>query len=143
MATQTTQTRRGGFTTIELLVAMALIVLIMSILSQAFVEGLTTFRSLKGIGDMQENLRVAGVPLRNDLSLRHFQNNMKLSSGFGTSITIIGGVPVSVSQRPSEGFLRIQQGSPSTWEGNDSDGLPSYRATNHILHMTIHRIGSR
>ena len=45
--------RRQGFTIVELLVAMALIVLIMSIISEAFVEGLGTFRELKGIGDLQ------------------------------------------------------------------------------------------
>jgi len=46
-----------GFTLAELLVVMALIVLIMSILEEAFVEGVESFRKLKAIGDMQETLR--------------------------------------------------------------------------------------
>src|SRR4030095_138600 len=58
---------RRGFTIAELLVAMALITLIMSILSQAFVEGLETFRQLKGIGDIQESLRTAAFQLRSDV----------------------------------------------------------------------------
>lgn len=146
MTTRTPRPRRAGFTVVELLVAMALIILIMSILSQAFVEGLNTFRQLKGVGDMQDNLRTVAVPLRNDLILRHFDGAKKLSTGFGTTLIpspIPGNPPIAVSQRPSEGFLRIQQGSASLWEGNDSDGLPSYRAANHILHLTIHRLGSR
>src|SRR6266511_204458 len=121
MTTRITHTRRAGFTMVELLVAMALIVLIMSILSQVFVEGLATFRNLKGIGDMQENLRTASVPQSNDLIVRHFDGNKKLSTGFG-AMTIPSPnpmlPPVVVNQRPSEGFLRIQQASALTWEGN-------------------------
>jgi prepilin-type N-terminal cleavage/methylation domain-containing protein len=49
--------KRRGLTLNELLVAMALIVLIMAIVSEAFVEGTTTFRNLKAIGDMAERLR--------------------------------------------------------------------------------------
>ena len=57
----------------ELLVAMALIVLIMSILSQAFVEGIETFRHLKAIGDLNEELRQASAGLRSDvLAANHF-----------------------------------------------------------------------
>src|SRR5690348_7778286 len=63
--------RRQGFTLVELLVSVALIVLIMSIVSQAFVDGLESFRQLKGIGDLQEELRSAVVPLRDDLLARH------------------------------------------------------------------------
>jgi hypothetical protein len=58
---------RAGFTVIELLVALALIIFIMAILSVAFVEGLDTFRRLKGIGDMQEDLRGAATRLRDDV----------------------------------------------------------------------------
>jgi prepilin-type N-terminal cleavage/methylation domain-containing protein len=66
---------RRGFTLIELLVAMALITLIMAILSQAFVAGLETFRHLKGIGDMNEELRGASIGLRRDVLASHFEAN--------------------------------------------------------------------
>jgi len=46
---------------------MALITLIMSILSQAFVEGLETFRHLKAAGDLAERLRQASLELRRDV----------------------------------------------------------------------------
>ena len=71
--------RRQGFTLVELMVALALIIVIMAIISQAFVEGLETFRNLKALGDLQENLRSAVVPLREDLIARHFSNDQKLS----------------------------------------------------------------
>jgi hypothetical protein len=63
--------RRHGFTITDLLVAMALITLIMSVLSQAFVEGLNTFRQLKGIGDLQEQLRPAAIDLRDGTRAGH------------------------------------------------------------------------
>jgi len=63
---------RGGFTITELLVAMALIALLMSILSQAFVEGLDAFRQLKGIGDMNERLRSAVAELRSEVLAARF-----------------------------------------------------------------------
>src|SRR5262245_48132538 len=103
---------RGAFTVVELLVAMALIILIMAVLSEAFVAGLGAFRSLKGIGDMQERLRVVALQLRRDLSLRHFEGDRKLSDvdpywqdpfiGSGDQLNRnIGG-------RPQQGFFRIQ-----------------------------------
>ncbi len=43
--------RRRGFTLVELLVAMALIMFIMALLSQAFIIASASFRKLKGMGD--------------------------------------------------------------------------------------------
>ena len=70
---------RGGFTIVELLVSMALIILIMAVLSEAFAAGLSAFRSLKGIGDMQERLRIVAGQLRRDLKVRHFDGDRKIS----------------------------------------------------------------
>ena len=125
--------RRQAFTLVEMLVAVALIVLIMSIVSQAFVEGLESFRQLKAIGDLQENLRSAAVPLRNDLLAVHFDGTRKLSTN---------------ATPPTQGFFRIQQPlfpNPlppgqlvsSFPEGADSNGLASYTQTGAILHLTV------
>jgi prepilin-type N-terminal cleavage/methylation domain-containing protein len=141
MTARINYSRRSGFTLVEMLVTMALITLIMSILSEAFVEGLETFRQLKAIGDMQENLRTAVVPLRNDLLQRHFDGTQKLSTGFGTGPGQPGG-PV-VNLRPSRGFFRIQHGTRPILEGFDGDGFPSSRSTDHILHMAVALVGTR
>jgi hypothetical protein len=127
-------------------VAVALIVLIMAIVSQAFVDGLETFRQLKGIGDLQEELRSAVVPLRNDLLARHIGagsngvNRQKLSD------------PMPIAPNPylpGEGYFRIQTGSTPyavgtsvLLEGADSNGLQSFTATNHVLSFTIFTTGS-
>ncbi len=119
--------RRQGFTLVELLVSTALIVLIMAVISQAFVEGLDSFRHLKAIGDLQERLRTASSLLRTDLAAPHFEKPRRLSD-LGT------GKP-----RPSEGFFRIQAAA-ATGENSDGDGIPSSRA-NHLLHFTIQTTG--
>jgi type II secretory pathway pseudopilin PulG len=150
--------RRGGFTIVELLVAMALIMLIMAVMSEAFTAGLQAFRSLKGLGDMQERLRVASVQLRRDLTLRHFEGDRKLSDfdpywydpniGNGDQTTrAIGG-------RPSQGFFRIQTPAlpgNATYlrlEGTDGDGIPSWvldpnNANLPVLHFTSKLVPER
>jgi prepilin-type N-terminal cleavage/methylation domain-containing protein len=68
---------RRGFTLVEMMVAMALTVFVMVILSQCFVAGLETFSGLKAIGDMQEQLRTATNMLRADLSADHFEGKRR------------------------------------------------------------------
>src|SRR5258707_7665 len=46
--------KQSGFTIVELLIAMALIVFIMTILDQAFSAGVRAFRELVAVGDMEE-----------------------------------------------------------------------------------------
>src|SRR5262249_36665188 len=96
--------RRQGFTMVELLVAMALIVLIMSIISTAFVEGLETFRQLKGIGDLQERLRTAPVPLREDLIAQPL-----VAANGPTKLSQLGPPNNPVI---TEGFFRVEGGPP-------------------------------
>ena len=128
--------RRQAFTLVELLVAMALIVFIMAILSEAFVAGLKTFRDLKAVGDMDQRLRTVTTLLRDDLSEDHFTGRIRLSDlNFWSQ-----GAP------PREGFFRIFQGtappSPTYFiEDSDAGGdrIPSYIATDHRLHFAVKR----
>src|SRR5262245_46777387 len=81
-----TALRRQGFTVVELLVAMALIVFIMTILSEAFSAGLKTFRDLKAAGDMSERLRSATTVLRSDLlAADHFSRDF-IREGLETKV---------------------------------------------------------
>src|SRR5437870_11122493 len=98
--------RRQGFTLVELMVAMALIVLIMAIISQAFVEGLETFRQLKGIGDLQERLRTAAVPLRDDLVAQHLRGQNNVGTSASLKLSELGG-PTNFTA--TDGFFRIEQ----------------------------------
>src|SRR5439155_7117147 len=102
------RTNRAGFTLVEMLVATALIMFIMLILSEAFVAGLNAFRTLKGIGDMESRLKAAVTPIREDLRQDHFDGRRRLSD------------PLFWNQgTPREGFVNVTQGfsptfSPST-----------------------------
>jgi prepilin-type N-terminal cleavage/methylation domain-containing protein len=130
--------RRHAFTIPELLVAMALILFIMAILSEAFVAGLDSFRQLKAIGDMQEKLRASTIQLRYDLSSYHFYG--------GANPTLHLSDPTILTAPPQFGFFRISQGSPvngpsGAYVQEGTDGVNSYRATDHILHFTVYRPG--
>jgi prepilin-type N-terminal cleavage/methylation domain-containing protein len=130
--------RRQGFTIVELLVAMALIVFIMAILSEAFVAGLKVFRDLKALGDMNERLRTAATLLTGDLAADHFEGKKRLSDP-------------NFWQHgpPREGFFRIWQiphpadiNAGTIPEGADLDGIPSFRSLNTSLHFTIKKRGN-
>src|SRR5438309_89982 len=100
--------RRSGFTLVEMMVAMALTLFIMVILSEAFTVGLETFRLLKATGDMQERLRTVSVILRRDLKADHFPPNMP-----GVSDTFLSGQNLldPTWSPPAQGYFRIWQGS--------------------------------
>ncbi len=93
---------RTGFTLVELMVAMALTIFIMLILTQAFVIAIDTFTTLKAIGDTQEILRSGANAVRNDLGLDHLEGKRRLSD------------PSIVIQRPSVGFLSTYTPSITT-----------------------------
>jgi type II secretory pathway pseudopilin PulG len=129
--------RRQGFTLVELLVSMALIIFIMAILSGAFQAAMTTFRNLKGQGDMAEKLRAVTQLLQRDLAADHFEGRKRLSN---PNFWLNG--------PPQQGFFRIWQGSTpigigTTVEGADVDGINSYLSTNHMLAFTIKLHGNQ
>ena len=135
--------RRSGFTIIELLVSMALIIFIMSILAEAFSAGTSAFRQLKAIGDMNEKLRSTSTTLRKYLAADHFDGKRRLSD---INFWAQGGSGTPYGP-PKEGFFRIVQGNPLLFpqtnpEGTDQDGVPSYRSTNHALHFTVKARGN-
>ena len=98
---------RRGFTLVELMVSMALIIFIMYILAEAFAAGSQVFRRLKAIGDMNARLRTTSTTLRRLLAADHFEGKKRLSDpGFWTD------------GPPQQGFFRIWQ------DGRDPYPLP-------------------
>lgn len=124
---------RNGFTIVELLVSMALIIFIMAILSQAFVSATKSFRDLKATGDMAEKLRGVTQLLTNDLAAYHFEGTKRLSDPDFWN-----------NGPPREGFLRIWSGAGgSVLEGTDLDGIPSYLSVMHTLQYTVKLQGNQ
>jgi prepilin-type N-terminal cleavage/methylation domain-containing protein len=124
--------RRTGFTLVEVMVAMAVTMFIMVILTQAFVIAVDTFRGLKGIGDMQENLRAGANQLRSDLSQAHFEGMRRTSD------------PNFTTQLPREGFLAFNAAGPGlVIEGTDPDGMQSARTMSQVLLFTSRLKGNQ
>jgi prepilin-type N-terminal cleavage/methylation domain-containing protein len=130
--------KRRGFTLIELMVVMAIILIIMVILSRAFGDGLTVLRKAKGIGDMQDKLRAVTGQLRRDLTADHFDGRRRVSdwqydwSWQGPPYNT-GNLPppprrVALSATPREGLFTVSP-LPFVNEGTDSDGLASRRTS--------------
>jgi prepilin-type N-terminal cleavage/methylation domain-containing protein len=134
---------RRGFTLVELLVSMALILFLLVILMEAFSAGLEAFRRLKAIGDLQDRLRSAAGTLRRDLSADHFEGSRRLSDRAFWS-----------QGSPQQGFFSLFQGDASIREGTDADlqvaapldavyFLGATRATTHVLHFSVRLRGNR
>jgi len=125
-----------------MMVATALTLFLMVILSEAFVAALDTFSGLKGIGDMEEGLRTATSIMRFELRQPHLEGTRKLSD------MNIASAP------PQTGFFCIRQGLPYIVEGVDNqfapgNFLPSFYAnggaggSNHTLHFTVRLSGNQ
>src|SRR5579859_7664487 len=132
--------RRRGFTIVELLVAMALIMLIMAILAEAFTKSIQAFSDLKAVGDMDQKMRALIVILTRDLSDEHFATvsnttNAPLTPTPLSQINPSAGPPAV----PGQGFFAFSQSAGSISEGADLDNLPSYYNTTAILHFTVNR----
>src|SRR2546430_1493983 len=146
--------KRQGFTIVELLVAMALTLFTMAILSQAFVTSLEVFSQLKGIGDMETGLRGATNLLRADLSQPHFEGELRTSgpnffANPNRTFDPSGKFMISYTR---EGFFHIRQGLPSIVEAGDVEEssvpvsakmLNSYRSNSHVLLFTNRLRGNR
>ncbi len=152
---------RSAFSLVEMMIALALTMFIVLILTQAFVTSLDAFSALKSLGTMQNNLRIVANRLQADLQFDHFEGKRRLSD------------PDLLTTRPRQGYFYIYQGaavnplnanpnldatqSDYVIEGWDNSwgtapALPppapvpdmySYRAGNQWLAMTVKLRGNR
>jgi prepilin-type N-terminal cleavage/methylation domain-containing protein len=131
---------RRGFTLVELLVAMALVVFIMVIVSETFVSALESVRLLKSQQEMQANLRIATMRMQSDLTAAHFGQVQPPSQEISQQANL---APGGGGASPVWGYFRIMQGSqPIPYNAaspapftNDSpnDPHPEFTATDQIL----------
>ena len=116
--------RRSGFTLVEVLVSMALILFIMSILSAAFVAATQSVSDLKSAGDLAEKLHGAVNVLRRDLEQDHFTDSSQVSPLLSQLWTT-----PAARRRRQLGFFRIYEGAAAVDEGADLDGIHSFSQT--------------
>jgi hypothetical protein len=135
MRTTHIRSRRSGLTIVEMLVACALAVFLMAVLSQAFVVGLTAFRHSKAIATMDQQLRQVSTLLRKDMALNHFEGDARLRE------IVPGQVGI--------GYFQIGEGFDSTTnlpgvrEGGDAYSFGSVRDTDDWLAFTVRLNGNR
>lgn len=144
---------RRGFTLVELMVATALVVLILTILAVAFGAATESLSRLRSMGNMATDLRGAQDKLRADLEAEHFD------SGDSPGVLRLADLkynllPGDTSVRtPRGGYFLIEHGSGSTYEGMDADNLHSTRAfpratdlprpnIGHAIEFTTKRLGT-
>src|SRR2546421_11738690 len=99
--------RRAGFTLVEMLVAAAVSILLMVIITGAFTQGLEMFRKLRAAAKLQDAIRQTGTTLKDDFSWNHFQ--MPNSSGYGDDIAYLRGQDLTKADHewtpPPSGFF--------------------------------------
>ena len=133
--------RRYGFTLVELLVATALTLFLMAIISEAFGAASKTFNTMRSAGDMQERMRQGAQIIRRDLAAEHFDGPFiggRQGRRLGEQRLDLPG------WAPSKGgYFEIRQFTTSIPEPvqyflnngvamTDGEGLQSTRTDNHI-----------
>lgn len=124
----TQQITRQGFTLVELLVSMAIIIFMLSIMSQAFVIATTCMQGMKTVGELIDKVRPVMTILQRDLAADHFDGTKKLCDPdfweYGP---------------PREGYFSIIQGGASVQETPASGPVKYYisdSVANHALTFT-------
>jgi hypothetical protein len=120
---------RRGITLVEMMVAMALTLGIMLILTEAFKISLDFVRIANANGTMMNHLAGAGNMLDHDLSAEHFLPEAGKPNG-GVRLSDQKGTP------PRAGFFHIESRQPVYEAFRDSEGNTLSTATNHSLHFT-------
>jgi len=152
--------RRSGFTLVEMLVAAAVSIMLMVILTQAFAAGLDMFRRMRAQGNMQERLRMASITMRDDLTRPHFGTGGANLTSDGLSAKDIHQAYSGGWNPETYGYFRISQGQmsdftgtpimefgagglplPFALEGTDPEGLIYTRASTHFIAFTVRRNG--
>jgi prepilin-type N-terminal cleavage/methylation domain-containing protein len=130
---------RPAFTLIEMMVAMALALGIMLILTESFKMALDFVRSANSTGEMISQLNGAGILMSRDLRAEHFlPDDTKPNRGVKLSDQRLdwNGATGKTWTPPTGGFFRIVDPNPGV-ETTDAQGFTiNAPATGHQLHFT-------
>lgn len=132
---------RRAFTLVELLVALTLCLVIMSILSTAFVIGTQAFSEFKSGGDLQEELRTASIMIKRDLAARHFNvPTNPLIKEYSGPFLYQQKLNLDIWLPPAIGYFRFDSSNPVQ---EATDGLVSSYASTHWMQFTVNLDGNR
>ncbi len=147
------RTNKKAFTLVELMVSMAIIIFMLSIMSQAFVIATTCMSGLKGVGELLDKGRPVLAVLQKDLSAYHFDGYRRLSDesfwdngpprqGYfqiyegGQIVTTMSAVVLWPSGAVVNPVGGAAGGLETVIEGTTTDGVTYNRSGNHRLAFT-------
>jgi hypothetical protein len=129
--------RRSAFTITEMLVATALTLFIMVVITTVFRAGTDTFSKLRTAGMLSENLQHATGILKHDVSAQHFDAPFDNRGGPYLSDQRLD---LLEWQPPQKGYFEIRQDSLAQDDvpgAADADGLRSTAGTGTKLRFTV------
>ncbi|MBA4067562.1 MAG: hypothetical protein C0501_28405 [Isosphaera sp.] len=129
-----TRRARPAITLIEMMVAMALTLVIMLILTESFKISLDFVRGANSTGTMMYQLNGAGTILVRDLKAEHFLREDQRPNG-GVRLSDQRS-DVATWTAPKRGFFRVECPAAGV-AATDGDSFTVRTATNHRLHFTV------
>lgn len=131
--TRRTRTRRG-MTLVELLVAAAMSIMVMWLLTWCYQQGLGSFSSTKSQGDLMDQLRQVSSLMTRDLTASHFEpDDNRPNLGLRVSDQgVVGGTGYT----PPHGYFTATSLSSTLDEGVDGYNFHSSYSVNHTLQFT-------
>ena len=135
----TTGRTRPAFTLVELMVAMALTMGIMVIITEAFQKALDFTSVMNANKDLMNQLANAGNVLEHDLTAEHFlQDESLVINGQRASGARLSDQRLDLTgwRLPRGGFFKIYAPAPQYEPFTDREGNALSTATNHVLHFT-------
>ena len=125
-ADRRTQDRNSGFTLVELLVVVGLVLLMMSMFAQIFVMATDTLSQQRGIAENDQRGRLLSMTLRGDLDRRTFRDVLPFRANEDTR-------QLGHSLARRSGYFEIDEGDP----GNGEDDVLQFTASVNIsLHAS-------
>ena len=135
---------RSGMTLVEMLVAAAMSIMVMWLLTWCYQQGLGSFSTTKSQGDLMDQLRQTSSLMTRDLTAQHFvfsdtpptYGMLPTNGGVRLSDLGPGGGSSNSNYTPPAGYF-VAQSSAGNIEGYDGDGLASSYSTSHWVQFTV------
>ncbi|QJW97479.1 PulJ/GspJ family protein [Frigoriglobus tundricola] len=132
--TRRTHTRRG-MTLVELLVAAAMSIMVMWLLTWCYQQGLGSFSNTKSQGDLMDQLRQVSSLMTRDLTASHFEPD-DTRANLGLRVSDQGIVGGSTNYTPPHGYFTAMSKTYTVNEGSDGYGFQSTYSTGHSVQFT-------
>lgn len=117
---------RAGFTLVEMLVAVALVLLMMTMFAEIFQLATGSMSKQKGLAELDQRQRLASTLLRDDLRMRSFRNIFAFHPSDDPNYQVSANKRSNVSFGERQGYFYISENDPED-DGDD------------VLQLTVNR----